>query len=76
MEAARERASSIAILTSIPMVAQLIAGRAVRDAVFLTEYEAVYLPRAMLAAALLSLVAAVLVGRAMPRWGHGVPLWF
>lgn len=51
------------------MVAQLIAGRAVRDAVFLTEYDAVYLPRVMLAAAVFSLCAAVLVGRAMPKWG-------
>ena len=69
MERARERAATIAVLTSVPMIAQLIAGRAVRDAVFLTEYEAVYLPRAMLAAAVLSLISAVLVSRAMPRWG-------
>lgn len=51
------------------MVAQLIAGRAVRDAVFLTEYPAVYLPRVMLAAAVLSLGAAVAVSRAMPTLG-------
>ena len=69
MERSRERASSVAVLTSIPMVAQLIAGRAVRDAVFLTEYEAVHLPKAMLAAAVLSLVAAALVSLAMPRSG-------
>jgi hypothetical protein len=69
MERARERASSIAILTAVPMVAQLIAGRAVRDAVFLTEYPAVYLPRVMLAAALLSLGAAIGVSRAMPTLG-------
>ena len=69
MERARGRAASIAILTSIPMVAQLIAGRAVRDALFLTEYDAVYLPRVMLVAAVLSLGAAMSVGRLMPRWG-------
>jgi MFS family permease len=69
MEPARERAASIAILTSIPMVAQLIGGRAVRDALFLTEYDAVFLPRVMLAAAVLSLGAAVAVGRLMPRRG-------
>ena len=72
MEQARERATWAAILTSVPMVAQLIAGRAVRDAVFLTEYDAVYLPRVMLAAAVLSLGAAVLVSRAMPAAG---PRW-
>jgi len=69
MTQARERAASIAIVTSIPMVAQLIAGRAVRDALFLTEYDAAYLPRVMLVAAALSLGAAILVGRLMPRWG-------
>jgi HEAT repeat protein len=69
MAQARERAASTAILTSIPMVAQLIAGRAVRDALFLTEYDAVYLPRVMLVAAALSLGAAMSVGRLMPRWG-------
>jgi len=41
MEQARERAASIAFLTSIPMVAQLVGGRAVRDALFLGEYDAV-----------------------------------
>ncbi|NNE16990.1 MAG: hypothetical protein HKN10_00810, partial [Myxococcales bacterium] len=69
MEQARERAASIAVLTSIPMIGQLIAGRAVRDTLFLTEYDAVYLPRVMLAAAALSLAAAVLVGRLMPKLG-------
>jgi len=69
MERARERAALIAILTSIPMVAQLVAGRAVRDTLFLTEYDASYLPRVMLAAAALSLVSAISVGRLMPRWG-------
>ena len=72
MEGARERAASIAILTSIPMVAQLIGGRAVRDALFLTEYDAVLLPRVMLAAAAFSLGAAISVGRLMPRLGPRV----
>ncbi|MDH3623575.1 MAG: hypothetical protein OES69_18980 [Myxococcales bacterium] len=69
MEQARERAASIAFLTSIPMVAQLIGGRAVRDALFLAEYDAVLLPRVMLAAAALSLGGAVSVGRVMPTHG-------
>lgn len=69
MERARERAALIAIAASIPMAAQLIAGRAVRDTVFLTEYQAAHLPHVMLAAAFFSLGAALLVGRAMPRLG-------
>lgn len=51
------------------MVAQLVASRALRDTVFLSEYSAALLPRVMLAAAALSLVAAVVVGRWMPRSG-------
>ena len=69
MEQPRERAASLAVLTSIPMVGQLIAGRAVRDTLFLTEYDAAHLPTVMLAAAGTSLAAAVLVGRLMPRLG-------
>jgi HEAT repeat protein len=69
MKEPRERAALIATVTAIPMVAQLIAGRAVRDALFLTEYDAEYLPRVMLGAAALSLAAAVIVGRVMPLWG-------
>lgn len=51
------------------MVGQLVAGRAVRDTLFLTEYDATYLPRVMLAAAILSLLAAFSIGRLMPHWG-------
>ncbi len=69
MEQPRERAALIAIVTAIPMIAQLIAGRAVRDALFLTEYDAEYLPRVMLGAAAISLGAAFIVGRVMPLWG-------
>lgn len=69
MKRARQRAALIAILASVPLAAQLIAGRAVRDAIFLTEYAAAHLPRVMLAAAFLSLGAALLIGRAMPRLG-------
>ncbi|MBT8465887.1 MAG: hypothetical protein HKN97_10860 [Myxococcales bacterium] len=69
MEQPRERAALIATVTAIPMVAQLIAGRAVRDALFLTEFDAEYLPRVMLGAAAFSLGAAFLVGRVMPIWG-------
>lgn len=51
------------------MVAQLVAGRAVRDTLFLTEYDASFLPRVMLVAAALSLGSAVSVARLMPYWG-------
>jgi AAA family ATP:ADP antiporter len=69
MERARERSATIAILTAIPMVAQVVAGRAVRDTLFLTEYGASYLPQVMFAAAAVSLACAFSIGRLMPRWG-------
>jgi len=72
MEPTRERASTIALLTSIPMIAQLVAGRAVRDTVFLTEFEATVLPRVMAVAAACSLAAAWAVSRVMPRAGPRV----
>ena len=40
------------------MIAQQVAGKAVRDAVFLSNYKAVHLPHAMALGAALSLVAA------------------
>ncbi|MEM7139245.1 MAG: Npt1/Npt2 family nucleotide transporter [Myxococcota bacterium] len=69
MERPRDRAASVAVLTAIPMVGQLIASRAIRDTVFLTEFSAALLPRVMLGSAALSLLAAWAVARVMPRWG-------
>jgi hypothetical protein len=69
MKRARERAASIAILTTIPMMAQAVAGRAVRDTLFLSANDASRLPEAMLGAAGLSLATAFSISRVMPRWG-------
>ncbi len=54
-------ATGVAVLT----IAQQIASKAVRDGVFLTEYEVTALPIAVVAGAAASFVAAVLLGRAM-----------
>ena len=72
MESARNRAMWIAVITAVPMVGQLVAGRAARDALFLTEYDASYLPGVMLAGAVLSLTLAVQMGRLMAHVGPRV----
>ena len=53
------------------VIAQQVAGRATRDALFLANFGASYLPRVMLGAAVLSIAAALLTGRTMTRIGPG-----
>jgi HEAT repeat protein len=69
MKRARAGAASIAIVTTIPMMAQAVAGRAIRDTLFLSAYDASHLPAAMMGAATLSLATAFSISRVMPRWG-------
>jgi len=63
--------SSPAVLTSTLMIAQQVAGKAVRDAVFLSVYQTKHLPYAMAAGSVLSLVTVALwprvAGRVSPR---------
>jgi ATP:ADP antiporter, AAA family len=63
--------SSAAVLTSTLMIAQQVAGKAVRDAVFLSVYRTKHLPYAMAAASVLSLVMVALwpqvTARVTPR---------
>jgi ATP:ADP antiporter, AAA family len=63
--------SSAAVLTSTLMIAQQVAGKAVRDAVFLTVYRTKHLPYAMAAGSVLSLVLVALwpqvTSRVSPR---------
>ena len=69
MKRARAGAAWIAIVTTIPMMAQAVAGRAIRDTLFLSAYDASRLPAAMTGAAALSLATAFSISRVMPRWG-------
>jgi ATP:ADP antiporter, AAA family len=63
--------SSAAVLTSTLMIAEQVAGKAVRDAVFLSVYRTKHLPYAMAAGSVLSLVLVALwplvTSRVSPR---------
>ena len=50
------------------MIAQLVFGKAVRDALFLSTFQVSYLPAAMICTAVLSAVAVLAVSRAMTRY--------
>ena len=56
-----------AAATSVALIAQQVAGKAVRDALFLTNFHAHSLPFIMAAAAVLSLAAVVWLTRIMSR---------
>lgn len=51
------------------MIAQQVAGKVARDALFLSSFPATYLPRAVVAGALLSLLAVLATSRLMARVG-------
>ena len=56
-----------AAATSLTLIAQAVAGKAVRDALFLSNFHAHSLPFAMASAAVLSLVAVLWLSRVMAR---------
>ncbi len=51
------------------MIAFQMAGKATRDALFLSTFSIVALPTMIIVAALVSLALAAVASRAMPRWG-------
>jgi hypothetical protein len=64
-------AVSLAVATAALLLAELVVGRACRDALFLSSFAPALLPRAMLAASLLGLVAVLGISRLMARFGPG-----
>src|SRR6266511_4114001 len=66
----------LAVALAALLLAQHVAGRAVRDALFLSTFGAAVLPQAMLAAAVVGLLAVVGASRLMARLGPGraIPL--
>src|SRR4051812_32868964 len=67
-----------AVLTATAMIAQLVAGKAVRDALLLSTYGPRALPNVMIASAVLSLAGVLVFSRVMGRFGpvRVVPLTF
>ncbi len=51
------------------MIAALVAGRVVRDALFLSHFAPELLPRLMIAAAVASVVSALTLSRMLTRLG-------
>jgi hypothetical protein len=62
-------AINMALVTATLLLAQQIAGKAVRDTLFLSHFPATDLPKAMLVAAFLSLIAVLSMTRLMVRYG-------
>lgn len=67
-----------AAIASGALIAQIVAGKATRDALFLTHFGLQLLPAAMIGAALVSSVAVVAMARALTRYGPArvVPVTF
>lgn len=63
-----------AVVGAAALVALTVAGKTVRDALFLTHFPAAELPKVMVAGAALSALFAVLTGRVLRSWGPATTL--
>jgi len=61
----------VAMAAAALLIAQHVAGRALRDALFLSSFPSTVLPRAMLAAAAVGLASVLGAARLMARFGPG-----
>jgi hypothetical protein len=66
--ATSQRQAQIAALTSALLIAQQVAGKAARDALFLTSYHVTSLPMAMASGAMISLAGVWLLSRLLARY--------
>lgn len=75
---ADSRATDYAILTAVVIIAHQVAGKATRDALFLTHYNITDLPKAVILGAVCSILAVLAMSRLLPRRGpvNIVPLAF
>lgn len=66
------------MVTSAMLVAQVVGGKALRDAVFLTHFGVALLPQAMIAGAVISAVSVLVMTRALSVFGpaRAVPTGF
>ena len=61
----------VAMLAAMLMIAQHIAGKASRDALFLTYFDVSHLPKLMMVSAGISVGAVLLISRLLARYGPG-----
>lgn len=66
------------MVTSASLVAQLVAGKATRDALFLSHFDLKLLPAAMIGGAVLSALSVIVMSRALSKLGPArvVPIAF
>lgn len=57
----------IATLSATTMIAQQVAGKVTRDALFLSQFPATTLPRAVIVASILSIAASLIFSRALSK---------
>jgi hypothetical protein len=57
------------MITSAALIAYQVAGKATRDAFFLSTYDVTRLPVAVFGSALISVVVVLFSSRLMRRWG-------
>lgn len=71
-------ALAFALATATLMIGHQVAGKATRDALFLSHFEVTELPKAVIAAAVLSMSGVLLMSRLLPRYGPPrlIPLAF
>ena len=62
-------ATLFALMSATLMIAHQVAGKATRDAIFLSHYDVTDLPKIVLLAAVLSMVAVILMSRLLATFG-------
>ena len=63
------RAAFFALLSAVLMIAHQVGGKATRDAIFLSQFEVTQLPRILIVAATLSMLAVIVMSRLLSRYG-------
>ncbi len=78
LETADARATRFALVSATLMIGHQVAGKATRDALFLSEFDITQLPKAVVVAAILSMLAVLSMSRLLARFGPHplVPLTF
>lgn len=66
---ARLHPTAFAIVAATTMIAQQVAGKAARDALFLSYFEVAHLPKAVIAGAIVSLAGVLGMSRLLTRFG-------
>jgi ATP:ADP antiporter, AAA family len=62
-------AATWAVVTATLMIAHQVAGKATRDALFLSQFEVTALPKMVMASAVLSMLAVIVIARLLAQFG-------